>query len=185
MKRRPAFTLVEQVVSLFVLASLMLIVVTIFLTANNFSRDEEQRLQVGETAARVLATLDDTVLEGRLILASGVVNSTTYTTNDSTLVLALPSIVNGLPTSANDIVVIRRNTSTNTLEQLTAPHASSSRSAGTLQLASGVTDLYFRYTTDDPSSSTAVTTLVSSTKTANKKDFTRTTILYETLRNHP
>lgn len=163
----------------------MLIVITIFITANNFARDEEQRLQVGETAARVLATLDDTLLEGRLILASGVISGTTYTTNDSTLVLALPSIVNGLPTSANDIVVVRRNSSTNTLDQLTAPSGGSSRVAGTVQLASGVNDLYFRYTTDDPVSSTAVTVLVSSTKTANKRDFTRTTMLYETLRNHP
>lgn len=184
-KSGAGFTLLEQMVSLIVLAGMSLIVVTIFISANNFSNDEQQRIQVGETAARVLASLDDTLREGRLILTSGVVNGTTYTTSDTTLVMALPSLVNGLPTAANDTVVVRRNTTTNTLEQLTAPDATSTRAAGTIQLAIGVNDVYFRYTADDPASSTAITVLVSSTKTANKRAFTRTTILYETLRNHP
>ncbi len=184
-KDRPGFTLVEQIVSLLVLIGLSTIVISIFISTNNFSKDEGQRIQVGETAARVLATLDDTLREGRLILASGVISGTTYTTSDSVLVLTLPSIVGGLPTAANDLVVIRRDPTTNTLEKLSAPDVTSSRIAGTVQLASGVTDVYFRYTTDDPASSTAVTVLVSSTKTANQQAFTRTTILYETLRNHP
>lgn len=185
MKQRLGFTLLEQVVSILVIVSMTLVVVTIFISANNFSTDEQQRILVGETAARALATFDDTLREGRLILTSGVVGGTTYTTSDSVLVLALPSIVNGQPTSGNDTVVIARDSSTNVLEQRTEPSGTSSRLAGTIQLATGVNDVYFRYTTDDPASSTAVTVLVSSTKTANKQDFTRTTILYETLRNHP
>ena len=185
MKQRPAYTLIEEMITLFTIAALMIVMVNMFITANRFSTDEEQRIQVGETAARALATLDNTLLEGRLVVASGVVSGTTYTTSDTVLVLNLPSLVSGLPTSGNDVVVIQRNSSTNSLEQLTAPAGGSSRTAGTVVLATGVNDLYFRYTTDDPTSSTSVTVLVSSTKTANKLPFTRTTLLNETLRNHP
>lgn len=179
------FTLIETIISVIVLAGMTLVVVNIFLAANTFFADELQRIQVGETAARALATLDDTLREGRLIVANGVVDGTTYTTNDTTLVLALPSIVGGVLTSANDTVVITRNTSTNILEELTAPSAGSARVAGSKQLATGVNDVYFRYTTDDPTSSTAVTVIVSSTRTVNKRPFARTILLYETLRNHP
>lgn len=168
-----------------IIAGLTLVVVNVFISAKNFYADEEQRIQVGETAARALATLDDTLREGRLIVASGTVGGTTYTTDDDTLVLALPSIVGGVLTTANDTVVITRNTATNILEELTAVSAGSTRPAGSKQLASGVNDVYFRYTTDDPVSSTAVTVVVSSTKTANQRPFTRTILLYETLRNHP
>lgn len=185
MSTRPGITLVEQMVSLLVLAGIALIVATMFITANNFGADEQARLQVGETAARALATLDDTLREGRLVLASGMVDGTTYVTSDTTLVLALPSIENDQPTSANDVVVIRRNPATNELQQLTAPSGSSTRTSGTIQLATSVNDVYFRYTTDDPTSSTAVTVLVSSTRTVSQRPYTRTTIVYETLRNHP
>lgn len=185
MTQHRGITLIEQVISIVIIAGLTLIVINIFIAASNFNTDEEQRIQVGETAARALATLDDTLREGRLIVASGVVSGTTYTTDDATLVLALPSLVGGVLTAGNDTVVITRNPATNTLEELTAPGASSTRPAGSKQLATGVNDVYFRYTTDDPTSSTAVTVIVSSTKTANKRPFTRTTLLYETLRNHP
>jgi type II secretory pathway pseudopilin PulG len=184
-KSRAGSTLIEVIISMVILAGMTLVVVNIFIAANNFSNDEQQRIQVGETAARALATLDDTLREGRLIIASGIVDGTTYTTNDTTLVLALPSIVGGVLTAANDTVVITRNPVTNILEELTAPSAGSSRQAGSKQLAAGVNDIYFRYTTDDPASSTAVTVIVSSTKTVNKRPFTRTIMLYETLRNHP
>lgn len=182
---RAGSTLVELIISMVILAGMTLVVVNIFIAANNFSNDEQQRIQVGETAARALATLDDTLREGRLIMASGVVDGTTYTTDDTTLVLALPSIVGGVLTAANDTVVIMRNPATNTLEELTATSAGSTRTAGSKQLAAGVNDIYFRYTTDDPTSSTAVTVIVSSTRTVNKRPFTRTILLYETLRNHP
>lgn len=179
------FTLLEQLVSISILGGLALIVGTIFISANNFTNDEQQRIQVGETAARVLDTLDDTLREGRSVLVSGVVNSVTYTTSDSVLVLALPSIIGGQPTADDDIVVVIRDPVTNTLQQLTEPDTTSARAAGTIQLATGVNDVYFRYTTNDPNLSTAVTALISSTRTANKRDFTRTILLYETLRNHP
>jgi type II secretory pathway pseudopilin PulG len=179
------FTLIETIISVIVIAGMTLVVVNIFISANTFFADEQQRIQVGETAARALATLDDTLREGRLILASGVVDGITHPTNDTTLVLALPSVVGGVLTSANDTVVITRNTATNILEELTAPSAGSTRPAGSKQLATGVNDVYFRYTTDDPASSTAVTVVVSSTKTVNKRPFTKTILLYETLRNHP
>lgn len=184
MKYRRGITLIEQLIILPMLAGLTLVVVIIFISTINFNNDEQQRIQVGETAARVLDTLDETLREGRLIMPTGDVGGTTYTTSDSILVLALPSIVNGLPTTDNDTVVIIREPATNMLQRLTAPDASSSRPAGTVQLATGVSDVYFRYTTDEPTLSTAVTALISSTTTANKQDFTRTIILYETLRNH-
>lgn len=185
MINRHGFTLIELLISLSIITGMMLIVINIFIAANNFSADEQRRIQVGETAARVLATLDDTLREGRQIMASGVVGGVTYTTDDATLVLALPSVVGGLLTAANDTVVITRNPATDIVEQHIAPNTGSSRPAGTIQLATGVNDIYFRYTADDPASSTAVTVIISSTKTANKRPFTKTTLLYETLRNHP
>lgn len=185
MTKRPGLLLIEQVFSLIILVIITTVVINMFIVTVRFTTDEQARVQVGEVAARALATLDDTLREGRVILPNATIDGTPYTTGSTTLVLALPSIVNGETTNDNDTVVITKNATTNALERKTLVHAGSTRPAGTTLLASDVTDVYFRYTTDDPESSTAVTVVISSTKTANQKPFTRTTLLYETLRNHP
>lgn len=192
MMHRPGFTLVEQIISLLLIMGVMAVMAQIFIDSARFAQNEGSRIQVGETAARAMATLDDTLREGRAVATTGTVNSTLYTTDDSTLVLMLPSLVNGALTSTNDVVVIRRNSNTNSLEQLLAPYVNagnpalnSARTAGTTQLATDVGDVYFRYTTDAPIDSTAVTVVVTSSSTIQQRAFARTTLVYETLRNHP
>lgn len=191
-RQRPAITLIEQLISLGILVGLMLVVINIYIAAGQFANDEAQRIEVGENAARVLATLDDTLREGRAVLANGNVGGTVYTTDDSTLVLALPSIVNGDLTATNDIVVVELNQATGMLEQLTAPFTdsghpalNSTRPGGTTQLATDVDEAYFRYPTDDPTSASSVSVIVTAGGQINQnRIFRRTIILNETFRNH-
>lgn len=182
---RRGSTLIELIYSIVIFAGLMLIVMNIFYSVKDFSTDEEHRLVVGETAARALSTFDDTIRQGRLIIANSTINGETYTTGDSTVVFTVPSLVSGIPTAASDTIVITRNTTTNELIEITAPNSNSERTAGTRQLSTNVSDVYFRYTTDDPTSSTAITVIITATQTANHGPYSRTSIVYETLRNHP
>jgi hypothetical protein len=181
----PGFTLIEQVLSLFTLVIVMAIVGNLFIVGSRFSADEATRIEVGESAARILSTVDDTLREGRAIIASATINGTTYTTGKDVVVLTLPSIVNDQPTGSNDTVVIYRDAATNQLIQRTAADPSSSRVSGPVQVGTDVGQVYFRYTTNDPTSSTAVTVLVGTTQKLRTTTYTKYVLLYETLRNHP
>lgn len=186
MTHRRGLTILELLIVIFVLIGMTSLMVNIFLGASTFSADEEQRIRVGESATRSLSSLDDTLREGRLVLASGTVDGTTYTTSENVLVLGLPSLISGTPSPTyNDIVVVARDTGTNQLLQHTEPYTDSTRPGGTIQLATDISEVYFRYVSDDPTSSTAVTAVVHSTRTNSGRTFNANILLYETLRNHP
>lgn len=185
MTKRPGISLIEQIVTIVIMTGMVIVMVNILISTINFQTEESGRIVVGESAARILATLDDTLREGRVIAATATVNGDTYTTGDDTLVVHLPSVMGGVLTNNVDTVVVRRNPATRVLEQLLDPDPSSDRLAGTTQLATDVNDVYFRYTSDDPTTSTTVTVVMTTDQTTHGKTFSRTTLLNETLRNHP
>ncbi len=191
-RRRSGLTLTEQLISLAILGIVVVVAVNLFISSARFSADEQARIDVGAAASRIFSNLDETLRQGRQVLASAVIDGTTYTTGDTTLVLALPAIVGGTLTADNDTVVVRLDATTSMLQQIVSPYVdpapgnpgSSTRSGGTVQLTGGVSDVYFRYPTDDPTTAEAVTVTVTARQTVMGRPFSQRAIIYATLRNH-
>ncbi len=185
MKRR-GISLVELVVSVMIMAILVLVVVNIFIGVSAFSRAEQGKILAGDNVTRTFATLDQTLLQAKSILSSATVNSTGYTSSSTTVILTIPSIVSGSASATvSDTAVITWDSSSGLLYLITAADASSSRTSGTTILTTGVSDVYFRYPTDDPSGSTAVTAVVITASTVNGKTTNQQAVLYVPIRNHP
>ncbi len=178
-------TLLELIVSISIMSLVILVVVNIFIGTSRFNTDEQSRILVGDEATRVFSTLDQTLRQGKAIVASAIINGTTYTTNGTTVVLTLPSIVAGSPSpTQTDIAVVRWDSSSEQIQLITAPDPSSSRAAGTAILTDGVSDIYFRYTSDDPTVSTTVEATIITSAPVNNSSFRQTAVLYVPLRNH-
>ncbi len=183
---RAGFTIFEVIISLLVVALLTLVVVNVFVGVNQFNRAEQSRILVGDQATRLFANLDATLRQGKAILSSATVGGTLYTTSSTTLVITLPSLVAGQPSASTvDTVAVTLNSASGQLTAISAPDPSSSRPSGTTLLMTSVSDIYFRYTTDDPTQSTAVTVVTIVGSTTNQRTFLQPAILYATLRNHP
>ena len=89
--------------------------------------------------------------------ASATINSTTYTTNSTTLVLSLPSIDASGNAIASTYDTVVFYTSGGTAYAIVSADASSDRDSRTKQLATGVTALTFTYDNPTPSSARNVT----------------------------
>jgi len=168
-----------------IMTIIILVVVNIFVGTIHFNRDEQSRIDVGDAASRTFSTLDESLRQGKSILTSSAINGTTYTTGDQTVVLTWPSLVAGSPSaSVTDTVVITYNAAQQRLVQYISPDATSSRGPSTAILTTNVTDLYFRYTSDNPTASTTVAATIVTGATVNGQPFKQTAILNATLRNH-
>src|SRR4029077_6712599 len=105
---------------------------------------EQSRILVGDQATRLFANLNETLRQGKSILTSATINSTVYTTGPTTMVLTLPSIVSGQPSStAVDTMAVTFDSAGSRLMSTMAPDASSSRVGGVATLMTGVSDVYF------------------------------------------
>lgn len=190
-KQRPAVSLVELLASIAVMGIIVLIVINLYISSGQFVGAEQLRIDVGLNASRALATVDETLREGRAVLASTNYGGDTYTTSDTTLVLTTPSLlVSGSLSSSEVDTIILDLDSSNPDDQVirrivAAVGAGSTRTTGVTGAMTGVQDLYFRYTTDVPTDTTVVTATITTVKTVNTKPFTTAIILNATLRNHP
>lgn len=192
MTHRPAITLIEMLVSLAIMAIELVVIVNIFIASGNFIRDEQTRIDVGTSASRIFGNLDQVIRSGHEVIPSATIGGTTYTTSDTVLVLALPSLVGGQNVGTDDHVVIRREASTQQLLEIVDPFVdgvnpanNSTRSGGTFELTTGVKDIFFRYTTDDPALSKSLTVTLTTEQLVLGRAFTQYAIINATLRNHP
>lgn len=174
-----------------VMAIVILIVMNLFVGSGRFVTAEQVRIDVSEKSSRLLAGLDETLREGRAVLASATYNSVTYTTGDDVVVLSTPSLMadGSLSLSETDTVIVHVNTNdpqNKTIDRIiSATGVGSTRTTGAISIVQNIKDVYFRYHSDTPTLSTVVTATVTVTGTANNRPFTTAMILNATLRNHP
>lgn len=189
-RNRPGFTLFELLITISIMGIVVIVVSSLFISTNQFNRDEQLRIDVGEDASRVLGPLDRVLREGMQIMASADIGGTTYTTGTSTVVFSLPSIdeTGATITGTSDTAVITLDASIATnpgIRLLISPAANTYRPSQNSITVDHVKDFYLRYTTDTPTASTTVSAMVQVTKTVRGRAFTRTNILYVVLHNHP
>ncbi len=189
MTRRPGITLVELMISIAVLGLIVVVVSNLFVSTNQFTRNEQSRIDVGENVVRVFSAMDEAMRQTKNVLASATINGTAYASDSDTFVFSLPSIEGGELASFDiDSGVITLDTSVTgnpRLRLIIEPNALSSRTAVDQIVAEHVKDVYFRYTTAVPADATAATATVVIEKDLNNRAFARTNILYATFRNHP
>lgn len=191
MKFRSGLTLVEMLITIFILGIIVIIISNLFIGSTRFARDEQLRIDVGENAARIFSTTDETLRQGKQVLTDATINSVLYTTDADTLVFALPSLVGGKPSGFDDdidlcVILLDTTVSNNTrLRLIIEPDGVSEREPVDRTLIEQVKDVYFRYTNTNPSLATAVTVTVTVEEQVNNRPFTRANILYASFRNHP
>lgn len=188
--KRHGLTLIELLISIGIIGIVVVIVGNIFINTSRFGSDEQLRIDVGESASRVLGPLDEILREGKEVLASTVINSVTYTSDTNTVVFTLPSLdVGGLTIAgSSDIAVIDydiTDASNPIVRLLVEPASDTFRPAQNSRIVEHVKDLYIRYTAETPVTAQALTLTVQITKDIRDRTFTRTNILYAVFRNHP
>lgn len=189
MKRR-GITLVEMLITLVILGMIVVVVASLFIGSGQFASDERARIDVGISASRTLGPLDEILREGKEVLASAIVNSTTYTSDHDTLVFSLPSINSGGATDAANsdtavITVDTTNPDNTVLRLLIDPASGTYRPANQQVILENIKDVYFRYSNDTPASAQSVNVTVQISKNLRNRVYTRSTILYAVFRNHP
>lgn len=187
---RSGLTLVELLITITILGFIVVTVGSIFIDTSRFSSDEQLRIDVGESASRVIGPLDVALREGKAVLASAVINGTTYTTDADTVVFSLPSIDGGgatIPTIDDTAVItLDGSNAANPIARLIiSPTSGTFRQAQDGSAVDHVKDLYIRYTTDNPIDAQALTVTVQVAKDLRLRTFTRSNILYAVFRNHP
>lgn len=179
-------TLPELIVSMFVFVLLGGVIVSIYLSSGRLTSNEQLRIDVDVSANRVLTVMDQTLRQGKAVLAQYPTSgSPTYTTGDSTLALSLPSILSNGTLSSTDEDSAVFYLDNGELKLLIDAHANSTRTDQTRTVTSNVRDAFFRYNATTLTSATAVTATITTQKTVLGKPYTQASILNITLRNHP
>lgn len=188
--KRPGLTFIELLISLSVLGLIITVASSLFISTGQFSSDEQLRIDVGESAGRVIGPLDQILREAKIVVASAIVDGITYTSDENTLVFTLPSLDSNGATIANadDIGVITldpTNPNFQTIDLFIRPGNGTFRAAQSGSVVEHVKDLYIRYTDDVPENAQAATLTVQVTKQVRGRTYTRSNILYAVFRNHP
>jgi hypothetical protein len=184
---RPALSLIESLIAIFITGLIFAVVANIFVASNSFNKSEEDRVVVGEQTARLFSVVDQTLRQGKAILASATVNGTLYTTDDDTMVFTIPTLLNDGSLSGSEVdtaaIALDTTQSGNTKLWLSLdPHANSDRAVIDRSQVERVKDFYIRYNTSSPANATAASLTVTverGTTTA----YRQTNILYATFRN--
>lgn len=182
-KRTRGITLIETLISIFVMSLVAIVVGSIYLNVGRFSGTELDRVDVDLSASRLMAVVDEELSQGKEILLSYSTGPTTYTTDNSTLVFSLPSLVSGQPSpSLTDAAVLF--VENGELKLLIDADPSSSRTDATRIITRNVEDFFLRYMTEQPTASTGVTVTMRAQRAILGQSYGQTIILHETLRNH-
>ncbi|MBI3572663.1 MAG: prepilin-type N-terminal cleavage/methylation domain-containing protein [Candidatus Kerfeldbacteria bacterium] len=195
MIRRRGLTLIELLISMFVMGVVIIIIGNLFIGSSQFATDEQGRIVTGENASRIFANLDQTIRQGTAVLASATINSITYTSGDTTLVFSAPTpLTDGsLSSTLTDTLVVTLDASNANNQRLTlvtsanqtgCPTNCSTRLSGTTTLTTGVKDVYFRYNNDTITSATDVTVTMRTISTVRGREFNQINIIHATFRNH-
>jgi len=195
--KRHALTLTELLITIGILGIVGLIVLQIFISTGQFYSDEQLRIDVGENADRLLGNLDAILRQGKTILPSASYQSVVYTTNETNVVFNIPTLMSDQTLSLvnNDTIILHLDSSEPTnlnikqiiipYTNLSQPELSSIRPAGEKVVTSGIKDIYFRYTSDDPTLSRTITVTATAAKTVRGRTFSQAVVSYITLRNAP
>lgn len=180
--------LTELIVGIFVMGIVGWIIYNVYVSTGRFSGSEQDRIEVNVSANRVLTLMDQYLRQAKYVLAQYPVSGApTYTTNDTTIVLALPSTLAGniLHATATDIVVFYRDGSALKILIDAEESVSSTRADSNHDITTNVKDVFFRYNEPSVTDATAATLLLRTEKTVLGTPYTQTSLLNITFRNHP
>lgn len=192
--KRPGLTLTELLISMFIMSIVSLVVVNIFIASGKLTKNEQVHIEVGGNAARIYTSMDGPLREGKAVITSVVYNSTTYTTDEDTLVFTVPSIVGGNTTNTTDKIIFyvdTANPNNKIIKRVVIPYVdvsvpanNSTRTGGVSTVATGIRDFYLRYYHSDPTLAQTISATITTSQTSNSRNITNAAILYATFRNH-
>lgn len=157
------FSLIEIILSLFLFVILSLNIITLFQAYQKYSVIIPKSITNANAKNENLKIIDNLktyIREAQSILDSTVINSITYNSGTSTLVLQLRSIDNNdnIILGSNDIVVFNLETSTfpYKLYRIINADSNSKRGSGKILISDSVKNLIFKYSNLSPKDSKSV-----------------------------
>jgi len=157
------FSLIEIILSLFLFVILSLNIITLFQAYQKYSVIIPKSITNANAKNENLKIIDNLktyIREAQNILDSTVINSITYNSGTSTLVLQLRSIDNNdnIILGSNDVVVFNLETSTfpYKLYRIINADSNSKRSSGKILISDSVKNLIFKYSNLSPKYSKSV-----------------------------
>jgi len=185
-QNRPGLTFIELLISIAVIGVVVVVIVAVLASQNSSFREEAIRNRLTTDETQTLNDIQYNLISGSQIEASYTYDSTVYTTDSDTIVIAMPTIdaTGGLVANSSDMYIVTRETGTTDIHVLLIPDASSGRQAQNKIAIQNATDFIIRYDNEDPTLSTlfSVTLQVSKQTSANRLIESTQTMTYD-LRN--
>ena len=180
---RRGVTLSELLIAMSIFAVIGVVIYNVYLAAGSFSNDEQHKIIVDLSASRILSVMDGNLRQATKVHTSHDFGGDIRFTGDDVLVVGLPSLVGGQPSSGVDYVAFYLENGK--LMMQTDPDAASSRTDATTVVTDDVKDVNFRYNTVTADQATAVTVTLAAERTIRGASYTQYSILDETFHNHP
>lgn len=152
MQKNKGMTLVETMMGIFIGIILIMIVSFGFIIITRLNQTNAVISNLTTSTDRSIYRITSTIQQSNQILSSTVINSTTYTTSSTVLVLKVPSIdsLGQVIVNSYDTVIYRKNPSNSSeLQEITDAQINSIRIDGTHIFSRFVTNLLFRYNNTD------------------------------------
>lgn len=155
-RQKPGFSLVETVIVVGLVAGLMLAIIELFINFNTSYDLQNANINNSYSAAAFLNETEELSLQADSVVASRTINSTTYTSGTSTLVLELPSIDSSgdIISNAHDYAVMY--VASSSVYRVLQADAASVRHSGTKLFSDVVNSLTFTYNNVSPASTTKI-----------------------------
>lgn len=159
------FTLIETIVVVTIMIILTLIISVTFITLWRLSQIHLSYFETKSQTSVALQRMSELIEEANSVLSGYVINGTSYTTDEDTLVLKLPSLTSdGKIIPANfDYVAFSIATSTNLIADIEASQESA-RPSNQIILSNLAQNLNFRYNSSTSSDITTVEVFLETSK---------------------
>ncbi|PIS41569.1 MAG: hypothetical protein COT25_02365 [Candidatus Kerfeldbacteria bacterium CG08_land_8_20_14_0_20_42_7] len=151
-QNRKGLTLVELLVSIGIIAIVMVIMVTILASQNSSFQEESIRNKLATDQTQALNDIQYNLISGSEIQASYTDNGITYTTDENTVVIAMPTIdaIGDPVANQSDMYIIDKPTASSLMHILLITDPQSGRLAQDKTAITNVSDLVIRYDNEDP-----------------------------------
>ncbi len=154
--RQTGFTLIELLIVLAISSVLLIGLMTLFDWHNKVFVFEQADVKATGSARNSLNNMTEYIAQGTFVMAWRTVNGTTYTTDNDTLVLELPSLSNTGNFIAGSYDYVVFYLSNGSLYQVTDFNASSTRTKTDKKLAENVQTFSLTYDTVDPTQASTI-----------------------------
>jgi competence protein ComGC len=187
-KEYQGVSLLETIVVIGISVVLFFIITNIFINFNRLFQIQSATTDVEMNNYLALNRLQKIIKESDQILASKIINSTTYSTSNNTLVLEAPSIDSGgniIPGSYDFFSIHRDSLDQSKLILSAAVSAGSSRRASDTIISAFVDKLIFSYNDIDLNKANLITIYLANSRSANGAKQTTASSTAIGLRNQP